>query len=655
MKPALLLVDCQTDYLAAAGLHPAADQLVERAARLLDAWRQRRLPVIHLWTTIRRETDQRLPHWKMNGRWQCEENTPGHQPPPSLRPRSDEAVVHKTGFNGFASGQLDEELARLGCDTLVLAGLHLHACVRTAAVEALERGLTVRIAEDAVASDDPIHAAATRRWLAARCVAFQPAARLLAPDADADTARAGWVHYSPRHSREALFEIPNATPAEQADAVSAAQEAGRHWRRTPMARRLELLERIAARLEAAALGLARQMAVELGKPLAHGLEETRRAAANIRDVARRAAARPLTRREAAGLVRDEPLGVVALVSAWNNPVAIPLGKLAPALAYGNTVVWKPAPAATRVARALQRLLNDAGVAPGTVQLLTGDHATAQQLAAAPGVDAVTLTGSLAAGQALQEICARRLVPLQAELSGNNAAIVWSDADFASAAEQVAWGAFAFAGQRCTANRRVIARAEDADRLVEAVQAAAEKLRLGDPLDAQTDIGPVLHTGKRDEVQSLLQRAEAVGAARFVIRTHARVADEDWARAGAYLAPAIVGCDEPGHALVQEESMAPVLVVQRARDFDEALALCNGVRHGLIASLFSASPARQEQFLAEARAGMLKLNSATAGVDVTLPFGGWKASGLGPPEHGEADVTAYTRLQTLYLTPSTPQP
>ena len=170
------------------------------------------------------------------------------------------------------------------------------------------------------------------------------------------------------------------------------------------------------------------MAVEIGKPISHGLEEVRRAAGNIRDVIRRATIFEFQKREQAGLVRHEPLGVVALISPWNNPVAIPAGKIAPALIFGNTVVWKPAPAATKISEAVLKLLRESGVPAGAVQLLSGDHTPAQKLAADENVNAVTLTGSAAAGFAIQEICARRFLPLQAELSGNNAAIVWDDAD-----------------------------------------------------------------------------------------------------------------------------------------------------------------------------------------------------------------------------------
>jgi acyl-CoA reductase-like NAD-dependent aldehyde dehydrogenase/nicotinamidase-related amidase len=645
MKPALLLVDLQGDYLAAPGLQPVAAILTARAAALLDECRRSGVPIIHIWTTIRRGHDHRLPHWKEAGRWLCVAGTAGHQPPARLRPLDGETVVHKTGFNAFADFTLDAALKRLHCNCVIIAGLHLHACVRTAAVECLERGLRVWIAEDAVGSNDPIHAAATRRWLAQRCVQFAPCRDL--PNRLEGGAGAGLIHYSPRESKTVLFEVPVAAASEIAAAAAAAQGAWAGWRRSSLSSRCGILEKVAAALEGAAPDLARQMAVEIGKPLGHGMEEVRRAAANVRDVLGRAAAFEFQERRAAGIVRHQPLGVVALISPWNNPVAIPVGKIAPALIYGNTVVWKPAPAAAAISAAVLGLLRQAGVPGDAVQVLTGGPATAQGLAADKNVNAVTITSSAEAGFALQEICARRLVPLQAELSGNNAAIVWGGGNLPEAAAQIARGAFGFAGQRCTANRRVIVHARQLKRFLGELRGAAASLVWGDPLERTTDIGPVIDTGKRDEHAALALAAKSSGAAHRVEFLFGDRAGERWVKKGAYAQPVMVCCDEPEHPLVQEETMSPLLVVQRADTFEEALGLCNGVRHGLAAALFSHSPKHQEKFLDEAQAGILKLNASTAGVDVTLPFGGWKASALGPPEHGEGDRLFYTRTQTVY--------
>jgi acyl-CoA reductase-like NAD-dependent aldehyde dehydrogenase/nicotinamidase-related amidase len=645
MKPALLLVDLQGDYLAAPGLQPVAGILTTRAAALLDECRRRGVPVIHIWTTIRRGHDHRLPHWKEAGRWLCVAGTAGHQPPARLRPLDGETVVHKTGFNAFADFTLDAALKKFHCNSVIIVGLHLHACVRTAAMECLERGLRVWIAEDAVGSNDPIHAAATRRWLAQRCVQFAPCRDL--PNRLEGGAGAGLIHYSPRESKRILFEVPIAAAHEIAAVMAAAQGAWARWHRSSFSSRCGILEKVAAGLEGAAPDLARQMAAEIGKPLSHGPEEVRRAAANVRDVMGRAAAFQLQTRGAAGIVRHQPLGVVALISPWNNPVAIPIGKIAPALIYGNAVVWKPAPAATGISAAVLRLLRQAGTPRDAVQILTGDHTTAQGLAMDENVNAVTITGSERAGSAFQEICARRFVPLQAELGGNNAAIVWDGGNLPEAAAQITQGAFGFAGQRCTANRRVIVNARHLERFLIELKEAARKLVWGDPLEITTDIGPVVDVRKRDEHAALALAAKSSIASHQVEVLFVGRAAETWVKNGAYAHPVIICCDQPEHPLVQEETMSPVLVVQRAENFKQALKLCNGVRHGLAAALFSNSPRLQKKFLDEAQAGILKLNASTAGVDVTLPFGGWKASALGPPEHGEGDRLFYTRMQTVY--------
>lgn len=645
MKSALVLVDLQGDYLASRGMEPAAGPLIARAAALLEGCRQRRVPIIHVWTTIHRDDDRRLPHWKQNGRWLCVAGTAGHQPPTPLRPLDGETVIHKAGFNAFAGGELDAALRRLNCEAALLAGVHLHACVRTTAAECLERGLQVFVAEDAVGSNDPLHAMATRRWLAERCVRFDSVSAILTRLDGGETTVL--VHRSPRATDQILFEVPIPGAREVATATAAADSAWQSWRRTSPAIRQQLFATVADRLETAAPELARQMATEIGKPLSHGLEEVGRAAATVRDVVRRAAAFERHTREAAGVVRHQPLGAVVLISPWNNPVAIPVGKIIPALLYGNTVVWKPAPATTEIAKGVLRLLHEAGVPPHVVQLLPGDHTTAQQLAASQSIRAVTFTGSVHAGHAMQEICARCMVPLQAELGGNNAAIVWDAADVPGAAAQIAQAAFGFAGQRCTANRRVIVRAPGFEDFLRGLKAAAENLVWGEPLEKHTDIGPVINAAKHAEHNVVITQAQASRAAHRVDWLHAAPASEAWAKQGACAQPAIACCDQPDSPLVQEETMSPLLVVQRAEDFEHALALCNGVRHGLVAALFSSSPELQRRFLAEAQAGILKLNLATAGADASLPFGGWKASGIGPPEHGEGDRLFYTRMQAVY--------
>ena len=261
------------------------------------------------------------------------------------------------------------------------------------------------------------------------------------------------------------------------------------------------------------------------------------------------------------------------------------------------------------------------------------------------IDAVTITGSAAAGDSAQEICARRHVPLQAELGGNNASIVWSDADLPEAARKVAAGAFEMAGQRCTANRRVIVHAACLNQFVELLVKAAAAMQWGDPLDGGTEIGPLVSASHRDRVAGAVALAVAQrGSELLPLGERPPTVGE---HEGKFYPPTIINCNDPAHDIVQEETFGPVLVVQPAQDWDEAIRLCNGVRQGLAAAVFATSPDKVRNFIERARAGILKVNEATAGAVVDAPFGGWKASGVGLPEHGSFDVEFFTRPQTVY--------
>ena len=354
MKPALLLVDLQCDFLNQAELQPSRTNLIQSAARLLEIGRQHQWPVFHVMTTVQDESEC-LPHWRLANSILCRAGTSGHAAPVPLQPVNGELVLHKRGYNAFRTEQLQQALRQSVCSTVVLAGVHLHTCIRLAAMECIERGYDVVIAEDATGSNDPVHAAAVRRWLADRCVRFENTTRIV--DSFRETLPHRFIHHSPRCPTE-TFEVPISTAAEVDSAVGRAQAFLPHWQRVSVTDRLNKIAVLADKLEKTAKEFAKVMAVQIGRPFSQGLEEMRRAAANIRDVARRCAARSLLKIESAGRVRYRPHGVVAMIAPWNNPVAIPLGKIAPALAYGNTVVWKPAPAATHIAQLVSDLMRD---------------------------------------------------------------------------------------------------------------------------------------------------------------------------------------------------------------------------------------------------------------------------------------------------------
>ena len=644
MRPLLLLVDLQNDFLSAPGLEPARADLIRTTARLLAGARSRGWPVVHAITSVDPAADDRMSHWKTLGRWKCVRGTPGCAAPGELSPAAGEPVVAKTFFSAFSSSELPPTIARTGCDALVIAGVHLHGCVRATVLDAYERGIPVWVAEDAVASDDPLHAAVTRRYLEGRAARFAPAAELLARfSGDGDALPPPLQHRSPRQLTETLFAVPVSGAAEAASASSAAKEAGEAWRKIPHEERVKRLSRLAEILDATAPALARELAVDVGKPLTQGEAETRRAATLLRQ----AAAQRIDGLRECGpdsQSRRVPLGVVAVITPWNNPIAIPWGKIGPALVLGNSVVWKPAPAATRLALRTLEAAYEAGLPDGLVNLVAGDHRTAAAVMSDPGVDAVSLSGSSLAGWTAQEICARRRIPLQAELGGNNAAIVWEGADLPKAAALVASGAFSFAGQRCTANRRAVVDARFFDEFLELLTAAVAALSWGDPLDPATEIGPLVSEEARDRIAAAVERASTSGARILAPRAYLA---ETLSAAGAYYPPTIIVGAAHESEMVQEEAFGPLLVLERARGFDEALELANGVRQGLVAALFSGPGSWRERFYRGAQAGVVKWNASTADADAFAPFGGWKSSGVGPPEHGPGNTEFYARLQAIY--------
>lgn len=621
----LLLVDLQNDFLATPGLDPAAGELVRRTATLLEGSRQAGVGVMHARTTIPADGGGGMPHWRASGRRDCVAGTHGHAFASGLEPAAAEPVFDKTFFSAFSNPDLAAALAECGVEELILAGVHLHGCIRATATDAYALGYRVTIAADATGSYDGLHAAISRRWLEARAVSFESVGSLLAEA----TGTSGTVGPAPGSATDPLATVGRAAAA------------GRGWRRTPADQRAELLGRVAELLGQRIDPLATLIAAEIGKPIHYGRLEARRSADLFAAAARLPLPPPIEDDEA--VARRVPVGVAAQITPWNNPLAVPAGKLAPALRLGCAVAWKPSPLAPEVAAALLEILARAGLPDDVVAIVEGGADVAEALISAPQIGAVSLTGSSAAGYAAQAICAARRIPLQAELGGNNAAIVWRDADLAAAAAAIAEGGLGCAGQRCTANRRVIVDAACFEPFVEQLEAAVAALELGRPDDPAVRIGPLVTAAARARVAAALERAGGAAEIRRPGSKRERPRDD----ADRYLEPALVIAPDPNSEIVQRELFGPVIVVQPADGFDEAMRLLNGVGEGLAAALFSSGDARRERFLDEAEAGVLKLNRSTVDAGVESPFGGWGSSGVGPPEHGQSDLELYTRWQAIY--------
>ena len=479
-QPALLLLDLQADFLARPGLSPSAAALVGRIRTLLGGCRERSIPVLHVRTVIRPDGSDRMPHWKRADTWACVEGTPGALPPADLLEAAGEPVFRKRFFSAFGAPGLEARLRELSPGPLLLAGLYLHACVRATALDAYERGYEVWIVDDAVGSTEPVHAEITRSYLSERAARFVETRELLGRlrgERQAEAAAADEVFpvaciagkwlaagaqrrvlcRQPSDLRVRIGEVPLAEPPVVEAAVAAASRARPDWEQRSAEERAGPLRRFAARLGEREQELTLLLVREIGKPRGEAQAEVRRAIAHVEGAVRRIPAEEAQIGDPKSdiRVRYRPVGTVALVTPWNNPLAIPVGKIAPALAFGNSVIWKPAIRAPRTALAVMAALHDAGVPADLVNLVFGEADTARCLIADARVDAVSITGSSATGRRAAALCAQHGKPLQAELGGNNAALVLADCDIESEARGLALAAFGFAGQRCTATRRII--------------------------------------------------------------------------------------------------------------------------------------------------------------------------------------------------------
>jgi len=383
---------------------------------------------------------------------------------------------------------------------------------------------------------------------------------------------------------------------------------------------------------------------EIGKPLRESRAEVGRAVAIIRYYAQ-AAYDPIaeifpTAGETELRVHRRPLGVVAAICPWNFPVAIPAWKIAPALAYGNTVLFKPSSSALAIGHLLHEIAARA-MPPGVLQLVPASSAALDPLLDDRRVAGVTFTGSVAVGNEIVRRVVSRGAPVQAEMGGQNASLVLDDADLPFAATTIARAAMEFAGQKCTATRRAIVSAAVADRFVPLLVDAVRAVRVDMPEEEAADLGPVISSEARSTIEHSLAGAQSRGAR--MLTGGRRPRDEGW-----FIEPALLALDDPTDEFAQEETFGPALAVLVARNDDEALAIANSTRFGLAGAVFATDLGRATRLAERLDAGLQRVNSPTTGVDFHAPFGGDKASGYGPREQGRAAREFYTKTRTMLV-------
>jgi len=449
---------------------------------------------------------------------------------------------------------------------------------------------------------------------------------------------------NPHDPADVLGQWEAAAGGDADAAVSRAIKAAEVWRETPGVVRAKALGDVATALEQRAAEVTDLVVREVGKPVSEARGEVARGVAILRYYAQAALAPdgetlPAADPDQLLMARYLPVGVAALLTPWNFPVAIPLWKAAPSLAYGNATIVKPSSAAAATALLLGEIIGP--LLPADVfQVVLGSGDTARALIDNPGVAAVSFTGSSTVGRDVSARAAARGCRVQAEMGGQNPSIVLEDADVDRAAATIAYAAMGYAGQKCTATSRVIVVDEVYGRFRDALVAAIEALRVVDPADQATLVGPVIEEGARTAALA------AVAGSGGLVLTGGRALDAP----GYYLAPTLVELDEPTGPLATQEVFAPVAALIRAGSAAEAISMGNAVKYGLVASVFTSDLGQALRLTRRVEAGMVRVNAPTSGVDFNAPFGGSKESSYGPREQGQAARAFYTESRTVLIVP-----
>src|SRR3989441_3312960 len=434
-------------------------------------------------------------------------------------------------------------------------------------------------------------------------------------------------------------------------AVDAARRALAAWRKFPAPKRGEILYRAAETMLKRKEDLAREMTREMGKVVAEargdvqeGIDMTYYMAGEGRRQFGDVVPAELPNKWAMSV--RSPIGAVACITPWNFPLAIPTWKIMPALILGNTVVFKPASYTPMLAVRLVEILEEAGLPKGVLNLVLGGGAEiGDHLVSHPAVDLISFTGSSDTGSHIGEIGGRLLKRVSCELGGKNAIVVLDDADVDLSLDGIVWSAFGTSGQRCTAASRVIAHKSVAKEVVDKLVGRAKKLRLGNGLEASTDVGPVVSASQLERVHSFIPVAEKEGA---TVAAGGHVSKEGTLAKGFFHEPTVLVDVKPNMRVAQEEIFGPVTAVIEVSSVEEAIKAVNSTKYRLSSSIYTRNVNNAFRFMRDAETGIVYVNAGTIGAEIQLPFGGMKATGNGHREAGRAALDVYSEWKSIYV-------
>jgi len=454
---------------------------------------------------------------------------------------------------------------------------------------------------------------------------------------------------SPADPDEVIGQFPHSGPADVDAAVSAAAGALPDWDHRPAPQRGKILRDAGDLLAERKEDMAETMTREMGKPVF----ETKGDVQEAIDTAYYAATE--TRRLFGRTVPSElpdkmnmsirrPVGVCGIITAWNFPVAVPSWKILPALAAGNTVVFKPSEEAPRSGLLFVETLIDAGIPDGVINVVHGDGETGAAMVEHPDVDAIGFTGSYEVGTSIAETCGRLNKRVSLEMGGKNPMIVMDDADLDLALDGAIWGAYGTTGQRCTATSRVICHEEVHDEFVSMIAEEAQDLVLGDGTDEDTDVGPLINQAALEKVQKYVEIGQDEGATLELGGDRSTVEE----KRGFFYPPTLFTDVDPDMRIAQEEIFGPVLAVFEVSSYEEAVAVANDTRYGLSSAIYTEDVRRSYRAMRDLEAGITYVNGPTIGAEAHMPFGGVKDTGNGHRDGGWAAYEFFTEHKTIYV-------
>jgi len=459
-------------------------------------------------------------------------------------------------------------------------------------------------------------------------------------------ATATFDSYNPS-TGELIDSFPRSDAADVERAVAIANAAWEEWRLVPAPQRGNILFRFAQLLERDKAGLSELMTREMGKVKAEAggdIQEAIDMSYYMGGEGRRLFGQttPSGLPDKFMMSVRMPVGVVGAITPWNFPIAIPAWKLCPALVCGNTVVLKPAEDTPLLAQRFVDLLHEAGLPEGVVQIVHGfGEEAGEALVRHPDVPIITFTGSRETGVAVTKAAADRLKHVHLELGGKNAIIVMDDADLDLAVDGIVWSAFGTAGQRCTAASRVIVHEGVYAQLQAKLVERAERMKIGDPWEDDTEIGPVINEAAVDKIHSYTEIGKDEGAT--LLTGGERVEGN-----GFYYRPTVFADVEPQMRIAQEEIFGPTTALIPVKSFEDAVQAANGIRYGLSSSIFTRDVNKAFRAMRDLQTGITYVNAGTTGAEVHLPFGGMKETGNGHREAGQAALDVFTEWKSIYV-------